>query len=127
MEQKDYWGAIRSSLIGMGAGIAVLTLGALIAVKAAHPEGVIRIMAYTALAVGALVCGVLQGREGASIGFLCLAAGLYGLLPLTISLAIGGVHRFWIRMAVYLLMALIAALVGWLVPAARPKRKYRYK
>lgn len=127
MEQKDYLGAIRSALVGIGVGFAVLLAGAVVAVRAPHPEGMIGVIAYTALALGALICGVLQGRGGASMGMLCLSSGLYGLLPMTVSLVIGGTHRFWIRAMVYILMALIATLVGWVVPASRPKRKYRYK
>ena len=127
MEQKDYWGAIRSALIGIGAGIVVLSLGALMAVRMAHPEGVMKAISFTALIMGALIGGILQGRDGVSMGMLCLSAGIYGSLPWIVSIVIGGLDRFWIRAAVYILMMLVFILVGWLTPSRRPKRKYRYK
>ena len=127
MKTNEYLCALRSALIGLGAGIAVLLIGALAAVRMANPAPMLSAIAYTALALGGAVSGFLQGRTGAGLPMLGLAAGIYGGFLFLVSLILGGFSRLWLRGAVYLLMALIAVLVGWLTPSPRPKRKYRYK
>ena len=127
MEQNDYRSAIGSALLGIGLGILLLLAGAWGALRMANPDGAIRVIAYVALIAGASLCGFLQGRAGAQLPMLSLSAGIYGILLLSVSLIWGGFHRWWMRLAVYLLMTLIAVLVGWVTPSHRPRRKYRYK
>ena len=127
MKSNEYLLALRSALIGLCAGIAVLTVGALIALRMADPTPILPAIAYTALALGGTVGGFVEGRTGGSLPMLGLTAGIYGGGLWIVSLVSGGFSRLWIRGAVYLLMALITVLVGWLTPSARPKRKYRYK
>ncbi len=127
MKQNEYLGALRAALIGIGVGMAVLLLGTLLALRMADPRALLASIAYTALVLGGAVSGFLEGRAGASRPILGLTAGIYSGLLLIISLVMGGFGRLWIKAAVYLLMALITLLVGWLTPSARPKRKYRYK
>lgn len=126
MERRDYLSAIRAALAGIGAGMILLTLGGLIATRLAHPDRFLTVIGYAALVLGALVCGILQGRSGAPLGGILLAAGIYALLLLGISLAIGGLSRFFTRALIYLGLAIIAGLAARLIPAARPKRRYRY-
>lgn len=127
MEQKDYLAAIRAALVGVGVGLAVLVSGALIATRLAHPEIFLTVTAYTALVLGAVICGILQGRAGAPLTGILLSAAIYALLPLTVSLIWGGFSKFFLRTAVYLGMGLIAGMTAWLIPASRPRRRYRYK
>ena len=127
MEQKNYLSAIRAALMGIGIGLAVLVMGALFATRLAHPDFFLTVIAYTALVLGAVICGILQGRADASLTGILLAAGMYALLPLTVSLIWGGFSGFWLRSLIYLGMGLIAGVVAWLIPASRPRRRYRYK
>lgn len=127
VEQKDYLSAIRGALMGIGIGLAVLVMGALFATRLAHPDLFLTVTAYTALVLGAVICGILQGRAGATLSGILLAAGIYALLPLTVSLAWGGLSGFLLRAAIYLGMGLIAGVTAWLIPASRPRRRYRYK
>lgn len=127
MKVNEYWSALRAALIGMAVGWMVLLVGAWIALNVADPRGLISAVAYIALALGGAIGGFLSGRSGASLPMLGLTAGSYSGTLLLVSMLGGGADRLWIRGAVYLLMALITILVGWLTPSARPKRKYRYK
>lgn len=126
MERREYLSAIRAALAGIGAGMILLTVGGFIATRLAHPDGFLTGISYAALVLGALICGILQGRGGASWAGILLAAGIYALVLLGISLAIGGLSRFFVRAAIYLGLALIAGLAARLIPAARPRRRYRY-
>lgn len=126
MERKDVLTAIRSALVGIGIGLAILVFGALIALRLADPGMFLTVFSYAALVLGAVICGVLQGRSGTTPAGSLLAAALYALLPLTVSLVVGGTHRFWLRALVYLGMAVIAGAVAWLIPSASPRRRYRY-
>ena len=127
MKRNEYVSALCAALAGLGAGMALLLLGALPALRTADPKGMLAAVAYGALIAGSGVCGVWQGRVGASLSMLALAAGSYGGILLLVSLIFGGAGGMWMKLAVYLLMSLIAILVGRLTPSARPKRKYRYK
>ena len=126
METKDYLAALRAALIGIGIGLAILVMGAMFATRLAHPEIFLTVIAYTALVWGAAICGILQGRGGASLGGILLSCAVYALLPLTVSLIGGGFSNFLLRAAIYLGMGLISGLTAWLMPAARPRRRYRY-
>lgn len=127
MEDKNYWGALRSALLGIGAGILTVLAGAWGALQMADPDGAIGVIAYLALILGASLCGFLQGRAGANLPMLALSAGIYGALLGLVSLIWGGFQGWWIRLTVYILMTLIAILVGWITPSSKPRRKYRYK
>lgn len=127
MEDKNYWGALRSALLGIGAGILTVLAGAWGALQMADPDGAIGVIAYLALILGASLCGFLQGRAGANLPMLSLSAGIYSALLGLVSLIWGGFQGWWIRLTVYILMTLIAILVGWITPSQRPRRKYRYK
>lgn len=127
MEQKDYLSAACGALMGIGIGLAVLVMGALFATRLAHPDLFLTVTAYVALVLGAVICGILQGRAGAPLGGILLAAAIYALLPLTVSLFWGGFADFLLRAAIYLGMGLIAGVTAWLIPASRPRRRYRYK
>lgn len=127
MGKRDYIGALRSALAGIGGGVALLLAGAWGALQMANPDGVMGWIAYLALLAGGGLCGFLQGRAGAELSMLSLSAGIYGGLLLLVSLIWGGFHRWWMRLAVYILMTLIAILVGWITPSSKPRRKYRYK
>ena len=127
MEPKNYLCAIRSALTGVGIGLAILVMGAMFATRLAHPNFFLTVIAYTALVIGAVVCGILQGRSGASFPEILLAGGMYALLPPTVSLIWGGFSGFWLRALIYLGMGLIAGGVAWLIPTSRPRRRYRYR
>ena len=127
MKRNEYAGALCAVLMGVGSGIGLLLAGALMALRMANPQGMLTAVAYVALIVGGAICGFWQGRTGASLSMLALASGSYGGILLAVSLIFGGGDGLWMRIAVYLLMSLIALLIGWLTPSARPKRKYRYK
>lgn len=127
MKRNEYVSALCAALAGMGAGGSVLLLGAMIALRMANPQGLLTVIAYGALVVGGGVCGFWQGRSGASLSMLALAAGSYGGILLAVSLIFGNADGLWRRLAVYLLMSLIVLLIGWITPSAHPKRKYRYK
>lgn len=126
MESRYIPASIRAALSGIGAGLAVLVAGALIALRLSDPGGFLTVAGYGALVLGAVMCGILQGRSGAPLSAALLAAALYCLLPMTLSLILGGTHGFWLRAAVYLGMAAIALLTAWLIPSAKPRRRYRY-
>lgn len=126
MEAKHILTSLRSALVGIGLGLAILVIGALIALRLDDPGAFLTGISYVALVLGAVICGVLQGRSGRAPAGMLIAALLYGLLPLTVSLIFGGTDGFGLRAAVYLGMALIAGLTAWLMPSAKPRRHYRY-
>lgn len=126
METKDYLAALRAALVGIGIGLAVLVMGAMFGTRLAHPSLFLTVTAYASLVLGAAICGILQGRGGASMGGILLSCGIYALFPLTVSLVFGGFSDFLLRAAIYLGMGLISGLTAWLMPTARPRRRYRY-
>ncbi len=125
MEQKEILSAIRSALVGIGVGLAILVFGALIALRLADPDPFLTAVSYGALVVGAVVCGILQGRSGAPFSGSLLAAALYALLLLAVSLTWGGVSGWFVRTLVYLGMGAVAGTVAWLIPP-KNRRRYRY-
>ena len=125
---KEIYGlkGIRNALVGIGVSLALLTVGAMIAVKSPAPKGLLTPFAYIALAAGAAVCGALIGRSGMTMGESLLSAAIYALLPMTCSLILGGFDRFFLRALIYLGMGGIAGGIAWLIPPARRRRRYRY-
>lgn len=125
---KEIYGlkGIRNALVGIGVSLALLTVGAMIAVRSPAPQGLLTPFAYIALVTGAAVCGALTGRSGMTAGESLLAAAIYALLPLTCSLILGGTDGFWVRSLLYLGMGGIAGGIAWLIPPARRRRRYRY-
>ncbi|MBQ8381814.1 MAG: hypothetical protein IJX47_01270 [Clostridia bacterium] len=126
MERRSVLAAIRSALVGIGVSLAILVIGALIALKLTNPDAFLTAAAYIALVMGAAVCGLLTGRDGAPISGILLAAAIYVLLPLTLSLALGGFDGCFIRALVYLSMGAVAGVIAWLIPQKRRRRRYRY-
>ncbi|MBQ8289228.1 MAG: hypothetical protein IJX76_10790 [Clostridia bacterium] len=126
MERRDVLAAIRSALVGVGVSLAILVVGALIALKLANPDAFLTAFAYIALVAGAAVCGLLSGRDGAPIGGILLSAAIYALLPLTLSLILGGFDGFFIRALIYLSMGAVAGVIAWLIPQKQRRRRYRY-
>ena len=126
MEQKEFLAAVRAALVGIGIGLSVLVMGAMFATRLAHPDFFLAVTAYTALVLGAVICGILQGRAGADISGILMSSGIYALLPLTVSLIWGGFSGFLLRALIYLGMGVIAGVTAWLIPASRPRRRYRY-
>ena len=127
MKSNEYLGALRSALMGLGAGIVLLLAGTLMALRMADPQGMLTAIAYGALVLGGALCGFFQGRTGDSLSMLALAAGIYGGTLLAVSLIFGGFRALGMKLAVYGLMSLIALLIGWITPSAGRKRRYRYK
>lgn len=126
MDTRKMLASLRSALVGIGTGLAVLVVGAFIALRMADPGGFLTAVGYAALVLGATACGGLQGRSDAPFSASLLAALIYGLLPMMLSLILGGTDGFGWRALVYLGMALIASLTAWLIPSAKPRRRYRY-
>ncbi|MGM9647600.1 MAG: hypothetical protein ACI3YH_05675 [Eubacteriales bacterium] len=126
MERRDILEALRSALVGIGAGLAMLVIGALMALRMADPTPLLVAFSYAALVIGAAICGLLQGRGGAPLAGILLSAALYALLPLTVSLTLGGFDGFFVRALIYLSMGAVAGVVAWLIPQKRRRRRYRY-
>ncbi len=126
MKQNEILSAICSALVGIGAGLALLVVGALIACRSADPDPLLTAVSYIALVLGAALCGLLQGRRGASPLGILLSAALFALFPLTISLVFGGTEGLLTRSLIYLLMGVISGGIAWLIPQKRRPRRYRY-
>lgn len=118
---------IRNALVGIGVSLALLAVGAMIAVKSPAPQGLLLPFAYIALVAGAVVCGFLTGRGGMEAGEMLLSAAIYALLPMTFSLILGGFDGFFWRLLMYLGMGAIAGAVAWLIPPKRRRQRYRYQ
>ena len=127
MDQKAYLTAIRSVLVGMGVGLSILVMGALFATRLADPATFLTVIAYVALVLGAVICGILQGQSESSVGGILLASATYATLLLTVSLILGGMNRFFLKVIIYLGMGMISGITAWLIPAPRRRRRYRYK
>ncbi len=126
MEGKNRLQALLSGGIGLVASLLCLLLFALIALRLPTPAGFLTASGYGALVLGALICGVLQGRAGDDRWDALIAASVYGSIPAAVSLVWGGAEHLLLRMAIYLGMAAIAWGTAELVPKKSRRRRYRY-
>lgn len=133
VEKNDWISVVRALLIGLVSSFLLLLAGNFLALKSAHPDKLLSLLAYIALTAGAVICGLAQRDGSGSWKLPAITGGAYALIPILISLTVGGAENLLMRMAVYLAEGVIALLVSHFMPVGTKsytgrskKAAYRY-
>lgn len=133
VEKREWIGVLRAELVGLAGSFVCLLIGNFLALRSAHPEGLLSLLAYIALTGGAVICGVTLKEGYGAWKLPAIAGGGYALILLTASLIAGGGENLLMRVAVYSLEGVIVLLVSHFLPIGQKnygkhskKAAYRY-
>lgn len=133
MDKNEWISMVRALIVGWVSSFLLLLAGNFLALRSAHPDKLLSLLAYIALTAGAIACGLAQ-REGQGRWKLpAVTGGAYALFLIVVSLIAGGADNLLMRIAVYLTEGVIVLLVSHFMPIGRrsyigrgKKTAYRY-
>lgn len=127
VDRNDWVSVLRATVVGWASSFLLLIAGNFLALKSAHPDKLLALLAYIALTAGAIICGLAQREGYGSWKLPAVTGGVYALTLIVVSLIAGGAENLLMRVVVYLVEGAIVLLTSHFLPIGGSRRSGRGK